>query len=59
MPYNEFQQQAEQYFEIGKQKLAEGNKGEARNNFNLAYNIADKNGLTNLKNLIRSYLNCL
>lgn len=56
MPYNEFQQQAEQYFEIGKEKLMEGNKGEARNNFNMAYSIADKNGLTALKALIKSYL---
>jgi regulatory protein YycI of two-component signal transduction system YycFG len=59
MPYNEFRDQALQYFEIGKQKLAEGNKGEARNNFNLAYNIADKNNLSDLKALIKSYLNSL
>lgn len=59
MPYNEFRDQALQYFEIGKQKLAEGNKGEARNNFNLAYNIADKNNLSDLKVLIKSYLNSL
>ena len=59
MPYNEFQEQAEQYFEIGKQKLVEGNKGEARNNFNLAYNIASKNRLTDLMSLIQSYLNRL
>ncbi len=59
MPYNEFRDQAEQYFAIGKQKLAEGNKDEARNNFNLAYNIADKNGLSDLKSLIKSYLNSL
>lgn len=59
MPYNEFEQQAEQYFEIGKQKLAEGSKGEARNNFNLALSIARKNGLTDLMSLIQSYLNRL
>ncbi len=59
MPYNEFEQQAEQYFEIGKQKLAEGNKVEARNNLNLAYNIASKNRLTDLMSLIQSYLNRL
>ena len=56
MPYNEYRQQAEQYFEIGKDKLASGNKGEARNNFNLARAIAVKEGLNDLIALIDSYL---
>lgn len=42
MSYNEFETQAWQYFEIGKEKLAAGHKGEALSNFNMAYNIAQK-----------------
>lgn len=56
MPYNEYREQAEQYFEIGKEKLALGNKGEARNSFNLARAIAVKERLNDLISLIDSYL---
>ncbi|MBR5090542.1 MAG: hypothetical protein IK093_14020 [Ruminiclostridium sp.] len=59
MPYNEYRQQAEQYFEIGKDKLASGNKGEAGNNFNLARAIAVKEGLNDLIASIDSYLRVL
>lgn len=59
MPYNEFRDQAERYFEIAKDKLAKGNKAEARNQFNMAKAIAEKEGLTDLVALINSYLNDL
>lgn len=59
MPYNEFKEQANLYFEIAKEKLASGNKTEARNQFNMAKAIAEKEGLTKLVNLINSYLNSL
>lgn len=57
MPYNECEEQAWEYFEIGKEKLASGNKGEARNNFNMAYNIASKNNMSQLMSMIQTYLN--
>lgn len=56
MPYNEYEEQAWQYFEIAKQKLAQGNKGEALSNFNMAYNIARKNGMKGLMSTIERYL---
>ncbi len=56
MPYNEFREQAQLYFEIAKDKLASGNKTEARNQFNMAKAIAEKEGLTDLVSLINSYL---
>lgn len=56
MPYNEYEDQALLYFDIAKQKLAQGNKGEALSNFNMAYNIARKNGLTRLMAEIKQYL---
>lgn len=59
MPYNEYEEQAWEYFEIGKEKLALGNKGEARNSFNMAYNIASKNSMSQLMSLIQTYLNKL
>lgn len=56
MPYNEFREQAKLYFEIAKDKLESGNKTEARNQFNMAKAIAEKEGLTDLVRLINSYL---
>lgn len=56
MPYNENREQAIQYFEIGKSKLNAGYRNEALSNFNMAYAIASKNHLTDLKNLIQSYI---
>lgn len=56
MPYKEYEEQALLYFEIAKQKLAKGNKGEALSNFNMAYNIARKNGMTRLMTEIKQYL---
>lgn len=56
MPYKEYEEQALLYFEIAKQKLAQGNKGEALSNFNMAYNIARKNGMTRLMTEIKQYL---
>ncbi len=55
MPYNESKKQAWLYFEIAKDKLSSGNFNEAKNNFNLAYNIADYNNMTDLMALIDSY----
>lgn len=59
MPYNEYRQQAEQYLEIAKDKLASGYRDEARKNFNLARAIAVKEGLNDLIALIDSYLSNL
>lgn len=56
MPYNEFQTQAEMYFEIAKEKLSGGCREEARNQFNMAKAIAEKEGLTDLVVLINTYL---
>ena len=56
MPYNEFKQQAEQYFEIAKRKLSEGKKLDAQANFNMARAIAVKNNMTGLISLIDTYL---
>ena len=56
MPYNEFQAQAEMYFEIAKEKLSNGYREEARNQFNMAKAIAEKEGLTDLVALINAYL---
>lgn len=56
MPYNEFETQARLYLEIAKQKLDEGNKGEAENQFNIAKNIARKENLADLVNIIDEYL---
>lgn len=56
MPYNEFQEQATLYFEIAKEKLSLGNKAEARNQFNMAKAIAEKEGLSDLVSLINAYL---
>lgn len=56
MPYNEFETQAWQYFEIAKEKLAAGKKNEALSNFNMAYNIAQKNNMYGLISQIDVYL---
>lgn len=56
MPYNEFRQQAEQYFEIGKREMWAGKKLSAEANFNMARAIASKNDLSDLVALIDSYL---
>ncbi len=55
MPYNEFETQAWQYFEIAKDKLAAGQKNEALSNFNMAYNIAQKNNMYGLMSQIDAY----
>ena len=55
MPYNEFETQAWQYFEIAKEKLAAGNKSEALSNFNMAYNIAQENNMYGLMSQIDTY----
>lgn len=56
MPYNEYKDQAELYFDIAKDKLESGNIVEAKNQFNMARAIASKEKLTNLVKLIDSYL---
>lgn len=55
MPYHEYETQAWQYFEIAKDKLAAGYKGEAILNFNMAYNIAQKNNMYGLMSQIDAY----
>lgn len=52
----ESRQLAEQYFEIARKKLGEGNKLAAQNNFNMARAIAVENGMYGLISLIDSYL---
>ena len=59
MPYNEFSQQVETYFDIGKSKLEEGNISTARNNFNMALAIAKKEKLNNWVTLIQDTLDDL
>lgn len=56
MPYNEYRDQAEMYFEIAKDKLESGNIKEARNQFNMARAIALKEDIIDLVKLIDSYL---
>ena len=56
MPYSEYRTQAEMYYEIAKEKLESGNRAEARNQFNMAKAIAEKEGLTDLIALIDYYL---
>lgn len=59
MPYNEFEPQMEQYFEIAKRKMRLGDVLSAEANFNMARAIAAKNNLTNWILLIDSYLRLL
>ena len=56
MPYNEFETQAWEYFEIAKEKLSAGKKNEALSNFNMAYSIARKNNMYGLMSQIEAYL---
>ena len=52
MPYNEFEEQAWEYFENAKRKLESGNRGGARSDFNMARAIASKNNMYGLIELI-------
>ena len=45
MPYFENRYNAEQYYDIATKQLHDGNISEARNNLNLARNIAIKNNM--------------
>ena len=56
MPYNEFEEQASEYFENAKRKLESGNRGGARSDFNMARAIASKNNMYGLIELIDTYL---
>lgn len=55
MPYHEHETQAWQYYDIAKAKLEEGYKSEALLNFNMAYNIAQKNNMYGLMSQIDLY----
>lgn len=52
MPYNEYKQQAWQYYNTAILNLEMGNIGTARSHFSMARAIAVKNGMNDLIKLI-------